>query len=79
MKAKKLNKRLSLNKKTIANLNNGEMRNAFGREIKIPVTTYALPDCESCETCQTCETCVTCAVHGSDCVSQCPYVCPAPL
>ena len=60
MKPKKLSKKLGLNKKTIADLNNGEMKNAYGREQDIYRTTYAFPDCVTCPTCQTCQTCETC-------------------
>jgi hypothetical protein len=67
MKPLKLNKKLSLNKRTIVNLNNHEMKNAYGGVsgpdttcLSFFIETKPAPTCETCETCVTCQTCVTC-------------------
>ncbi len=67
MKPLKLNKKLSLNKRTIVNLNNHEMKNAYGGVTgpgtactSLDKRTEPFPTCVTCETCQTCETCVSC-------------------
>jgi hypothetical protein len=51
MKTKDFKKRLTLNKKTIANLNNGQLAQAKGG-----IQTIS---CDTCDTCETCETCYT--------------------
>ena len=51
MKTKEIKKKLFLNKKTIAHLNNGQLGHAKGG-----LTI-------SCHTCETCETCNTCTCH----------------
>lgn len=62
MKTKNFDKKLNLNKKTIVHLNNGEMRNFYGRGVGPVILTYFCPtnDCT-----QTCCSCVT------DCQSVC--------
>jgi hypothetical protein len=75
MKPKKIEKKLFLNKKTIAHLNNGQLGKAKGGGD----TT----SCDTCETCQTncsctCETCVW-TVTGCYCTGHktCDtYLCP---
>ena len=52
MKPKKIEKKLFLNKKTIAHLNNGQLR-----EVKGGDTTVTLDTCQTYCSC-TCETCV---------------------
>ncbi len=82
MKAKKFNKRLSLNKKTIANLNGGMMGNVYGGIIlptKPPAATCL--ECTTNETiypCETCYTCETCVTMCDTCDTWCPYFCKAP-
>jgi hypothetical protein len=63
MKTKNFKKRLTLNKKTIANLNNGELAQAKGGGLT--------PSCPTCETCLTycsctCETCVPTGQEPTD-------------
>ncbi len=60
MKTKKIEKKLFLNKKTIAHLNNGQLGQAKGG---FPTTS-----CGTCETCLThCScTCETCVPTGQD-------------
>lgn len=57
MKTKNFDKKLNLNKKTIVHLNNGEMRNFYGRGVG--------PICLTSDCTQTCCSCVT------DCESVC--------
>jgi natural product precursor len=52
MKTKKLNKRLSLNKKTIADLNKGELKHVHGGNIIVKPATLTAAMCGG--------TCVTC-------------------
>ncbi len=63
MKPKKLKRKLSLNKKTIADLSNGNMGLVLGGRPATsnicPITQCGCPT-DTC-TCQTCETCQTCA------------------
>ncbi len=68
MKPKKFNKKLSLNKKTIANLSHGQLGNMRGGFTPILCTgeTCRITLCATCETCDTCDTCDTC---GNTCVS----------
>ena len=64
MKTKKLSKKLSLNRKTIANLNGDMMGNVYGGMYTIPAIT-----------CVTCDRSV-CPTHCYTCVSRCqdqPY------
>ncbi len=72
MKAKKFNKKLSLNKKTVANLNNGQMNDVLGGVHK---TTTTAPFCQfSCvDTCRiTCDCTETCTC------SECGTICGGP-
>lgn len=68
MKTKKVEKKLFLNKKTIAHLNNGQLGQAKGGG---PTTT-----CDTCETCLTycsctCETCVPTGVDPTEVTCNC--------
>ena len=75
MKPLKFNKKLSLNKRTIVNLNNHEMKNAYGGVpgafLSLDKRTEPLPTCATCETCVscTCLTCETCVTCGTGCQS----------
>ena len=51
MKSTKI-KRLSLNKKTIANLNNAEMRSIFAGQLDQQQKEPIQPATDTCETCQ---------------------------
>ncbi len=65
MKIKKFNKRLSLNKKTIADLNNKEMKNLHGGG---PVSE--LTDCPSCRATVCCP-----PTLGTACWVSCVEIC----
>jgi hypothetical protein len=65
MKPLKLNKKLSLNKRTVVNLNNHEMKKAYAGETGVGTTCdktrVIFETCVTCVTCEaTCETCVSC-------------------
>lgn len=53
MKTKKLSKKLSLQKQTISNLRDGEMKIAQGGIVPVSDISY----CQGCNTALTCETC----------------------
>ncbi len=82
MKTKKLEKKLTLNKKTIANLYHGQMRNVRGGGL-LPSDpgfpcTGTEPGTETCaDTCNTCFTfCVTCVSLCVSCADTCGgYTC----
>lgn len=72
MKAKKFHRKLSLNKKTVAHLNNGQMDDVLGGANK---TTTTAPLCQfSCvDTCRiTCDCTETCTC------SECGTICGGP-
>lgn len=70
MKTKKFEKKLVLNKKTIANLGNNELGNALGGGIPDPTGYTCLV-----ETCPTdCGTCYTCPTECNGC-SDPPILC----
>jgi len=59
MKTKKFSKKLTLNKKTIADLNNGEMKNVHGGGDEQQPASYLLSGCMGCPTYPTvCDTCI---------------------
>jgi hypothetical protein len=69
MKSKKFEKKLMLNKKTIADLNSDKMGNVHGGVVNSQTGSCCLvhtdcPNCTQtqggCATCYTCETCFTC-------------------
>ena len=66
MKAKKFNKKLLLNKKTVANLNNDKMSGVRGGMYTVQLTCGAF-----CDTDFTCEDLTVCGV----CWTQRPTVC----
>jgi hypothetical protein len=72
MKPKKFNKKLALNKKTIVNLNHGQLGNMRGGFTLTPCTdeTCRITVCASCETCDTCgNTCISALQRGICCVT----------
>ena len=76
MKQKKFNKKLSLNKKTIANLNNGEKRHVYGGKETVANKCLDSNYCivfDSNETC-TCDTCTCDATCPASCET-CPSAC----
>lgn len=50
MKTKKFNKRLALNKNTVANLNNGDMRSIYGGSDTTPTRCIVTMDITNCQT-----------------------------
>jgi len=70
MKTKKFDKKLTLNKKTISSLNNGQMKHVYGGEVSNvayrkryvaitpPFTCYSCPNCPDPSICH--ETCFEC-------------------
>jgi hypothetical protein len=71
MKTKKFEKKLVLKKKTIANLNNGQLGQVKGG--LLPTRT----DCLTCVDCPT-DTCETCPATCNTCAAYCTeyYTCP---
>ena len=71
MKTKKFEKKLALNKKTVANLNNVQLSNVKGGGVIPSDPGFAcLPTFETCGTCAaTCDTCFTECVTCVTCVS----------
>lgn len=68
MKTKDFKKKLTLNKKTVANLSNGQLGHVKGGCVE--GTTSCLTRRLTCDTCTcfiTCETCVTCVTCGGTC------------
>ena len=81
MKTKKLKRKLSLNKKTVANLNGSMMANVRGAEYT-PSCYLPPTECPNCTlvTCQTCNTCETQACATCDTCRRCPtWDCPTEL
>ena len=93
MKTKKFQKKLALNKKTVANLSNGQLSKVKGGDyntgsghppcvISCGCVTLHFTNCVLCDTvtspCATCETCDTC-VTCATCAGQntCDILCPA--
>ena len=76
---KSFRKKLSLNKKTIANLGTDKMSRVNGG---IEETLSYMPDCNICDTSNTCNTCNTCNCPTNtcnDCQSDPEYMtCPCP-
>ncbi|NIM13661.1 MAG: hypothetical protein GTO45_16205 [Candidatus Aminicenantes bacterium] len=72
MKTKKFEKKLELNKKTIANLSNGQLGLVKGGDKNVPVESESeccgTNTCGSCDTCLTCE--ATCNTAGCGCTDQ---------
>ncbi len=69
MKTKKINKKLSLHKKTIANLDNNEMNGAHGGGTL--GTLCCIPTGFSICKCPTGDTCIECPTVGESDVSYC--------
>ena len=64
MKSKKITKKLILNKKTVADLNNGDMKNAHGGgELKITIEWTNCTDCPATFSC------------GGTCLNTCAASC----
>ncbi len=70
MRTKKIDKKLSLNKKTIAVLNNGELSVAKGGGTDF--LTYRLKDCRTVNYCNTVDSCIWCLMK---CPSDNDYPC----
>ena len=73
MKPKNFKKKLTLNKKTIADLSTGQLEGVKGGFIDTsPFTcgTESVCFCRWTDTCETCETCVTCNTCNT-----CNYTC----
>lgn len=62
MKTKKIGKKLTLNKKTIAHLYNGELNAIRGGDgfTKVGLSCLYCPITTDAYTCDTCDTCVPC-------------------
>ena len=83
MKTKKFNKKLRLNKKTVANLNGSMMGHVHGGVTPENQLTQSpscflphteCPDCTmvTCQTCVTCNTCNTCVTQACMTCDTCP-------
>lgn len=70
MKTKNFNKKLSLNKKTISNLNYGQMGNVNGGGNDIDRNTSAADPCRV-----TCDTSCIHTLCGASCYTQCNSAC----
>jgi hypothetical protein len=89
MKIKKIERKLSLNKKTVANLNGSMMGNVYGADLppnehntEFPSCYMPPTECPDCTlvTCQTCNTCETQACATCDTCRRCDtWACPTAL
>ncbi len=72
MKTRKFIKKLHLNKKTVADLNNGEMKGAYGGKECSARPCFETESCTQETNCGTCP--ITCGTCGETCVSFCTIV-----
>jgi hypothetical protein len=73
MKTKKFNKKLSLGKQTIANINNGEMNVIKGGRPSV------VPLCNTVDDWTCVQTDITCATYCDTCNTFCPQSCPGTI